>query len=346
MKQFFIIFVGVVAGIFLGLLSNWYYDVLKLKGTFPDNPHPKRLIIVTVFFIPIIVVSIWSQIAFNTSEGVDLQTLIATISAIEKEKVYLAVTASAIETLQATAIINPEPTQTALDEESLDLKATREALSTQIAQMRAVLPTSTSTPTPLSVSPPNTPTPTSLSIANLTCDQKVEGKFSNLWNKYKRELGCPYQVRELGADSIYFIEQWFQGGHMFFFDSPPVHFVITKYGTVENGQSGTGTWQSFASDPWSGKDENFCNEGIGLEFPIYDNFNRVWCSEPGVREKLVSPKDIDSRLRARLYGSDNSQYVLAQGFDNGFILRDSDGVSNGLAYVFLNSGTYIRDYYK
>lgn len=132
---------------------------------------------------------------------------------------------------------------------------------------------------------------------------------------------------------------------MFFFSSGPVNFVIVKYGTIKGGTPGSGNWQSFSSEPWSGKDENFCNEGNGLDPPIYDNFNKVWCFEPGVRDSIGYPKDIDSRLRARLYGADNSQHVLAQGFDNGFILRDSDGVNNRLAYVFFNNGKYVRDYY-
>lgn len=163
---------------------------------------------------------------------------------------------------------------------------------------------------------------------------------------YRTDLGCPHQTRELGADTVFFVEQWFDNGHMFLFSSGPVHFVIAKYGTAEGHQPGTGVWQSFASEAWTGRDENFCFEGNGLNPPIYDNFNRVWCFEAGVRDRIGYPRDIDSRLRARLYGANNAQHVLAQGFDNGFILRDSDGASNGLAYVLLNNGVYYRDFYR
>lgn len=198
-----------------------------------------------------------------------------------------------------------------------------------------------STPTPRR----QTSTPTAISISKPICNQSVTGQFRNLWDKYRQELGCPLQSKELGADTVYFVEQPFQNGHMFFFSSGPVNFVIVKYGTTGEGQPGSGNWQSFSSEAWSGKDENFCDAGNGLDPPIYDNFNKVWCFESGVRDRIGYPKDIDSRLRAKLYGADNSQHVLAQGFDNGFILRDSDGVNNHLVYVFFNNETYVRDYY-
>jgi len=198
-----------------------------------------------------------------------------------------------------------------------------------------VEPTPTFTPIIVTSGPRPTPTP----------EPALASKFAKLWKRYQTELGNPHQERELGADTIYFVEQWFERGHMFFFGSGHVNFVIVKYGTVEGGKPGSGAWQSFPSEPWSGKDENFCNEGNGLENPVYDNFNKVWCFEPGIRDNLGYPRDVDSRVRARLTGADNAQHVLAQGFDNGFILRDSDGAGSRLAYVFLNNGTYIRDYY-
>lgn len=149
----------------------------------------------------------------------------------------------------------------------------------------------------------------------------------------------------MGADRIYFVEQPFDKGHMFFFSSAPLYLVIVKYGTAGAGETGKGTWQQFKSEPWSGKDENFCFEGQGLPYPVYDNFNRVWCQDSTVRSGLGNPRGVDSRVWARETGADNSQHVLAQGFDDGFILRDSDGAAHRLAYVFFWNGTYIREQY-
>jgi hypothetical protein len=215
------------------------------------------------------------------------------------------------------------------------------------ARPPAKQPTSTPTrqlvrrsPTPRP--PTSTPTP-----ANITCSTKMarDGIFYALWSRHKAELGCPQQERQLGADRIYFVEQPFDKGHMFFFSSAPLYLVIVKYGIAGAGETGKGTWQQFKSEPWSGKDENFCFEGQGLPYPVYDNFNRVWCQDSTVRSGLGNPRGVDSRVWARETGADNSQHVLAQGFDDGFILRDSDGAAHRLAYVFFWNGTYIREQY-
>jgi hypothetical protein len=36
---------------------------------------------------------------------------------------------------------------------------------------------------------------------------------------------------------------------------------------------------------------------------------------------------------------------LAQDFERGFVFRDSDGTSRGLAYVFFDDGTFLRESY-
>jgi hypothetical protein len=200
------------------------------------------------------------------------------------------------------------------------------------------------TRTPTSRPPKDTSKPVSASSG---CSVTIAGDaiFYNLWSRHRSELGCPQQARQLGADSVYFVEQPFDKGHMFFFSSGSINFVIVKYGTANSGDIGKGTWQSFDSEPWSGKDENFCFEGQGLPYPIYDNFDRVWCAEPNVRARLGNPRNVDSRVWAKETGANNAQHVLAQGFDKGFILRDSDGAAHRLAYVFLRNGNYIREQY-
>jgi hypothetical protein len=207
------------------------------------------------------------------------------------------------------------------------------------AQIPSPTNTATHTPTQMPTQPsatytptPRSPTHTLVPTPNCSVTADRNAVFYNLWNRHRAELGCPHQARQLGADTIYFVEQPFNNGHMFFFSSHPVHFVIVKYGVARGGETGNGAWQKFDSEPWTGGDENFCIEGQGLPYPIYDNFNRVWCANPAVRSDLVSPRGVDSRVWARETGADNSQHVLTQGFENGFILRDSDGAANKIAY--------------
>ncbi len=190
-----------------------------------------------------------------------------------------------------------------------------------------------------------TPTPTSPPPTLCTAPHSVvsNGVFNGLWHRYQSELGCARDQDALGADRLILIEQPFERGHMFFFASRDgtIYLVIAKYGTTGSGEAGRGSWQQFASTAWTGKDENFCAAGDALKYRVFDNLNRVWCFESGVRDKLGQPRDVDTYRR---YGL-NNPFVLAEGFDNGFILRDSDGATTRRAYVFLNNGSYSRDAY-
>ena len=52
--QNILIVLGIIAGVILGILSNWIYDILKNGGHLPDRPNLKRFIIVISAFVPII----------------------------------------------------------------------------------------------------------------------------------------------------------------------------------------------------------------------------------------------------------------------------------------------------
>jgi Tol biopolymer transport system component len=54
-SQSLIIIISVVAGVFLGALSNWVYDLLKALGFFPERLTIKRLVVVIAFSIPFII---------------------------------------------------------------------------------------------------------------------------------------------------------------------------------------------------------------------------------------------------------------------------------------------------
>jgi len=52
MSQNLTIFLSIVAGVILGVLSNWLYDILRDKGFLPANPTPGRVLVVFIAFIP------------------------------------------------------------------------------------------------------------------------------------------------------------------------------------------------------------------------------------------------------------------------------------------------------
>jgi hypothetical protein len=138
-------------------------------------------------------------------------------------------------------------------------------------------------------------------------------------------LGCPIQDKPLTNNQIIFVEQPFSNGHMFYFESG-VKFVIVKYGTGDSG-----TWQSF-DDQWDGRTENHCLEAQNIQPRIVRGFNLVWCNHSAIREPLGWPLDVEKDLNLE----------LAQGFTNGFIIRDSDGFTNRKVYLFFNDDTYLR----
>ncbi len=54
MNETILIVIGIIAGVLVGVLSNWIYDLLKAAGVFPDKPTLKRLIIILLSFLPLI----------------------------------------------------------------------------------------------------------------------------------------------------------------------------------------------------------------------------------------------------------------------------------------------------
>lgn len=66
MSQTLLIVIGIIAGIFLGALSNWVYDLLRQVGFLPDKPTLKRVVIIVLSFLPLAVLVALLQI--NTQE--------------------------------------------------------------------------------------------------------------------------------------------------------------------------------------------------------------------------------------------------------------------------------------
>ena len=55
--------ISVFAGVILGILSNWFYDVLRIKtGLLPKNPSSQRIVVVFIAMLPLITLVTWQQL--------------------------------------------------------------------------------------------------------------------------------------------------------------------------------------------------------------------------------------------------------------------------------------------
>ena len=184
-------------------------------------------------------------------------------------------------------------------------------------------------PTP---SPPPTPTlePTATPLP-VVCASEPQGEFRHLWMRHKERLGCPHQTNPIGG---FFAEQLFQNGHMFWSQEGRLFLVVMG--------GDWGSWRLFPEDDstWKeGMPPYSCSVEVpaGLIQPVR-GFGGIWCAQPDIRERLGFGL-ADER------GFENS-LDLIQGFDGGLIFRDSDGQTQGLAYVlFGDDGSYVREGY-
>jgi hypothetical protein len=188
----------------------------------------------------------------------------------------------------------------------------------------------THTPVPPTYTPvPPTHTPTSPPPPP-TCAIQAQGIFSGLWQTYKDQLGCPAYAE---AKVIQDAEQPFQNGHMFWRQDNDRVYVVFESGAK------TGTWQIFG-DVWSEGDPYYsCSAPApppGTLQP-YRGFGAVWC----ILGAENAPIGWATAEEAGFWGGNGDP--LVQEFERGLIFRDSDGKTNGLAYV-LNSqnGTFVR----
>ena len=101
-----------------------------------------------------------------------------------------------------------------------------------------------------------------------------------------------------------------------------------------------GAWM-LVEEHW---DENGSPESCTVQVPDgkfqpIRGFGWIWCNDESIRKELGWALDVE---RAFPGGVD-----LVQGFDNGIVFRDSDGMSKGIAYVMFGNdqGTYVREPY-
>jgi serine/threonine protein kinase len=183
--------------------------------------------------------------------------------------------------------------------------------------------TPTSTPTP-TFTPTRTPTPTSPP----PCTIQAQGLFAGLWQTYRNRLGCPLYAQ---PKAIQDAEQAFDNGHMFWRADNDRAYVLYQSGAR------SGTFQSFTG-MWSEGDPEYSCPATPPPGRVQPKrgFGAVWCdlgaaSAPigwGLGEEVgFGPGYGDPRV---------------QDFDMGVIFRDSDGTTQGKAYVMFGDGTFVR----
>ena len=161
-----------------------------------------------------------------------------------------------------------------------------------------------------------------------TCSQSARGEFAALWEKYRNRLGCPlYESPETLPVAG---EQPFENGHMFYLSDrdPQVLLVYDAYGD----------WQILEAN-WQGDQPDNCEASVppGFWHPRR-GFGDVWCNQLG---------GADSQIGWALSDEAGFDYLdIVQDFEDGVIFRDSDGHTNGLAYVlFKDDWTFVREPY-
>jgi hypothetical protein len=200
-----------------------------------------------------------------------------------------------------------------------------------------VIPTSTSEPPTFTAEPPtDTATPTitpspepPTATPTAVCAFPAQGIFAGLWQTYRPQLGCPlYQNPKPVQDA----EQAFDNGHMFWRQDTDYAYVVYEQG----GQAGT--YQTFTG-MWSEGDPEYSCAAAPPPGKVQPKrgFGVVWCDLGGPSAVIGWGLSEEAGFGPG-YGD-----PLVQQFDNGFIFRDSDGTTNGLAYVFFkDSKTIIR----
>lgn len=196
-------------------------------------------------------------------------------------------------------------------------------------------PTSTSTPKAISTTTPKA-TPTTTPTATSTPSPTIEpvcvvpgGVFKNLWQNYKKQLGCPIQNN---PQLITVAEQYFENGTMFWWKHVDTHYVVYQKGAL------SGTYQVFP-DTWiEGEPMTSCNVSSppsGLLQPLR-GFGRVWCALGAENASLGWALAQESGFEP------GNADPLVQNFEKGIIFRDSNGTMTKRAYILFDDGTFLH----
>jgi hypothetical protein len=153
--------------------------------------------------------------------------------------------------------------------------------------------------------------------------------FAGLWQTYRDKLGCPLTKDPAVIQDA---EQPFDNGHMFWRQDNDYAYVV-----YEKGAS-TGSYQAF-TDLWSEGDPDYACTASPPPGKVQPKrgFGVAWCNLGGASAAIGWGLQEEAGFGPG-YGD-----PLVQQFQRGFIFRDSDGKTQGLAYVFFrSSGTFVR----
>jgi predicted Ser/Thr protein kinase len=179
-------------------------------------------------------------------------------------------------------------------------------------------PTSTATPSPTPTTPPPPP-----------CAFPAQGLFASLWQTYRSELGCPlYSQPKVIQDA----EQTFDNGHMFWREDNDHVYVVYEQGGL------SGTYQFFV-DLWSEGDPEYSCVAYPPPGRLQPKrgFGAAWCQLGGSSAAIGWALAEEAGFGAG-YGD-----PVVQDFERGMIFRDSDGTTQGLAYVFIaTDSSFVR----
>ena len=187
-------------------------------------------------------------------------------------------------------------------------------------------PTRSPTPTP---SPTPTRTPTATPTKQVTCSFEPQGAFTNLWQSYRGALGCPLYPN---PQSIQDAEQEFENGHMFWRQDNEWIYVVYEKGPQAE------TYQSLV-DRWTEGDPQYSCPAVAPPGYVRPErgFGAAWC------DLGAANAAIGWGLEEELGFWPGSGDPLVQDFERGTIFRDSDGTTQGQAYIFFkNTGAFVR----
>jgi predicted Ser/Thr protein kinase len=215
---------------------------------------------------------------------------------------------------------SPEPTDT-----PAPMDTSQPPTDTPTATETSSPPTDTPTPAP-SFTPTATRTPTPTSPP--PCAVQAQGLFAGLWQTYRAQLGCPLYAK---PQPIQDAEQAFDNGHMFWRADNDRAYVVYEQG------SQNGTFQSFTG-MWSEGDPDYSCPASPPPGKVQPKrgFGAVWCSLGG------ASAPIGWGLGEEVGFGPGYGDPLVQDFERGIIFRDSDGTSQGRAYILFADGSFKR----
>ena len=238
-------------------------------------------------------------------------------------------TTAVVFSTQTATSDNTSPSLTATAAAATTLSATVATNTTEPVTDTPEPPTDTPEPptdTPDTPSPTVTRTPTATPTP---CAFLPQGLFAGLWQTYRADLGCPlYKNPKLIQDA----EQPFDNGHMFWRQDNDYAYVVYEKGAKSGDyQAFTGMWS--AGDP----DYSCAASPPPGKLQPKRGFGAVWCDLGGASATIGWGLQEEAG-----FGPGHGDPMVHQ-FQRGFIFRDSDGTTKGLAYVFFRaSTTFVR----